>query len=297
MATQSSQADTRAPAEPPERLKPIEHAYAEHQRRRNLYTVLTAAVCLVVVVGGFRSAENANSGTFWGGVLNFFDYPADIVGESFERGWGWFGLLWEYAPELIETLNIALLSTLLGFVGGAALSFVASRNLVGSKPIVWTMRRVMDVMRAFPELVLALLVVLVTGPKALAAVFAVAFHSTGALAKLFSEVNENADMRPVYGLQAAGANWPQRMRFAVLPTVLPNFLSYGLLRLEINVRASAIIGFVGAGGLGQALKTNVDWKHGADVSAIMVLLIGSIIAIDTLSSWARRKLTGSAGVI
>jgi phosphonate transport system permease protein len=87
------------------------------------------------------------------------------------------------------------------------------------------------------------------------------------------------------------------MRFAVLPTVLPNFLSYGLLRLEINVRASAIIGFVGAGGLGQALKTNVDWKHGADVSAIMVLLIGSIIAIDYLSSWARRKLTGSAGVI
>jgi phosphonate transport system permease protein len=159
------------------------------------------------------------------------------------------------------------------------------------------MRRIMDVTRAFPELVLAPLVVLVTGPKAIAAVFAITFHGIGAMAKLFSEVNENIDMRPLDGLQSAGANWVERMRFAVLPTVLPNFLSYGLLRLEINVRASAIIGFVGAGGLGQALKENIDWKHGADVTAIMVLLIGTIILIDTVSTRLRQRLTGGSGVI
>ena len=279
------------------RLDQIESSYAGVVRRRNLYTLLMVVVCTVVILGGFRTAEEANSGTFWGGITAFFDYPADIIGEAVERGWGWFAVVWKYVPALIETVNIAIVSTFLGFVFGGLLSFVASRNLVGSKPVVWSMRRVMDVTRALPELVLALFAVLIVGPEALAAVFAIAFHTTGALAKLFSEVNENADMRPVQGLQAAGGNWVQRMRFGVLPTVLPNFLSYGLLRLEINVRASAIVGFVGAGGLGQALNTNVGWKHGADVAAIMFLLIATIIAIDYFSTWARRQLTGSAGVI
>ena len=296
-ATDSGLSGTAARTLSDRRIDEIESSYAGVVRRRNLYTVLMIVVCTVVILGGFQTAEEANSGTFWGGITAFFDYPADILGEAVDRGWGWFAVVWKYVPELIETINIAILSTLIGFVGGGLLSFVASRNLVGSKPIVWAMRRVMDITRALPELVLALFAVLVIGPEALAAVFAIAFHSTGALAKLFSEVNENADMRPVHGLQAAGGNWVQRMRFGVLPTVLPNFLSYGLLRLEINVRASAIVGFVGAGGLGQALKTNVGWKHGADVAAIMFLLIVTIIAIDYFSTWARRQLTGSAGVI
>lgn len=279
------------------RLDEIETSYANLVRRRNLYTLLMIVVSTALIIGGFRTTEAASSGTFWGGLTALFDYPADIIGEAAARGWGWFAVVWKYVPALIETVNIAILSTLLGFIGGGLLSFVASRNLVGSKPFVWSMRRVMDVTRALPELVLALFAVLVIGPEALAAVFAIAFHTTGALAKLFSEVNENADMRPVHGLEAAGGNWTQRMRFGVLPTVLPNFLSYALLRLEINVRASAIVGFVGAGGLGQALNTAVGWKHGADVAAIIALLITTIIAIDYFSTWARRQLTGSAGTI
>lgn len=279
------------------RLDQIERSYASVVRRRNLYTLLMIVVCTVIIVGGFETAEEANSGTFWSGITAFFDYPADIIGEAVDHGWGWFAVVWKYVPALIETVNIAILSTLLGFVFGGLLSFVASRNLVGSKALVWSMRRVMDVTRALPELVLALFAVLIIGPEALAAVLAIAFHSTGALAKLFSEVNENADMRPVQGLQAAGGDWVQRMRFGVLPTVLPNFLSYGLLRLEINVRASAIVGFVGAGGLGQALNSNVSWKNGAEVAAIMALLVTAIIVIDYFSTWARRQLTGSAGVI
>ncbi|MFN7168360.1 MAG: PhnE/PtxC family ABC transporter permease, partial [Pannonibacter sp.] len=119
----------------------------------------------------------------------------------------------------------------------------------------------------------------------------------GALAKLFSEVNENADMKPVDGLKSVGATWGQQMRFGVLPQVLPNFLSYGLLRLEINVRASAILGFVGAGGLGAELKKVVDWNYTADISAIIVLLVAAVIGIDYLSGWARRALIGKTGTI
>ncbi len=277
------------------RLREIGEAYERLVRRRSAYTLLLLAVCLISIAGGLVVAEEANSGSFRSGLSSFFDYPAEILSGTIGAGWGWFGLLAAYFPYLLETLNIALVSTLIAFVLGGLLSFVASRNLVKNKALVFMMRRIMDVTRAFPELVIALLMVLVFGPTALAAVIAVTFHTVGALAKQFSEINENADMKPVDGLKSVGATWLQQMRFGVLPQVLPNFLSYGLLRLEINVRASAILGFVGAGGLGAELKKVVDWNYGADISAIIVLLVAAIIAIDHVSAWARRSLIGKVG--
>ena len=122
-------------------------------------------------------------------------------------------------------------------------------------------------------------------------------HTIGALGKLFSEANENIDMRPVEGLKATGANWYQQIRFGVLPQVLPNYLSYGLLRLEINVRASTILGFVGAGGIGEQLTANIQWTYGADVTAIFVLLISTIVGLDYLSRWVRGKLIGSGSLV
>ena len=91
---------------------------------------------------------------------------------------------------------------------------------------------------------------------------AIAFHTGGALGKLFSEVNENADLKPVDGLHSTGANWTQRMLLGVVPQVAPNYLSYMLLRFEINIRASAILGFVGAGGIGYELKNAMSWGQG-----------------------------------
>ena len=112
--------------------------------------------------------------------------------------------------------------------------------------------------------------------------------------KTFSEAIENIDPKPLEGLQSAGASWVQRVRFAVLPQVLPLFFSYALLRLEINVRASTILGFVGAGGIGEALNTVIQWRHGDQVMAIMVLLVATIIVLDYLSGWMRGKIIGSA---
>jgi phosphonate transport system permease protein len=125
---------------------------------------------------------------------------------------------------------------------------------------------------------------------------AVAIHTAGALGKLFSEVTENIDPKPVEGLKATGASWTQRIRFAVMPQVAPNFLSYFLLRLEINVRASAILGFVGAGGIGTELRRTIGWGQGAgdETAALFVLLFLSIVAIDQVSSALRERLTGGA---
>ena len=159
------------------------------------------------------------------------------------------------------------------------------------------MRRVMDFSRAFPELVIAMVLLFLMGKSAVPALIAIAFHTVGALGKLFSEVNENADMKAVEGLTANGANWFQQVRYGIIPQVLPNYLSYGLLRLEINVRASTILGFVGAGGIGEQLTANIQWTYGADVTAIFVLLISTIIALDYLSRWLRGKLIASGASV
>ena len=159
------------------------------------------------------------------------------------------------------------------------------------------MRRTMDFSRAFPEIVLAMILLFLMGKSAVPALIAIAFHTIGALGKLFSEVNENADMRAVEGLVSNGANWYQQIRYGIIPQVLPNYLSYGLLRLEINVRASTILGFVGAGGIGEQLTAAIQWTYGADVTAIFVLLIVTVIALDYISRWLRGKLIATGATI
>ena len=120
-------------------------------------------------------------------------------------------------------------------------------------------------------------------------VLALAIHTMGALGKLFSEVVENIDMKPVEGVTATGASWVQTVRFAVLPQVLSNFVSYGLLRFEINVRGAAVMGFVGAGGIGQDLLEAIRKFYYSDVSAILVLIIVTVAVIDLLTERIRHR--------
>ena len=148
-------------------------------------------------------------------------------------------------------------------------------------------------MRAVPEIVIALVLIFVLGGGPVPAMIAIAFHTAGALGKLFSEVAENADLKPVEGLESVGANWAQRMLLGVMPQVAPNYLSYALLRFEINIRASAILGFVGAGGIGYELKNAMTWGQGQfdEAAAIFLMLFGTIVFFDQLSSHYRNKLT------
>jgi phosphonate transport system permease protein len=156
----------------------------------------------------------------------------------------------------------------------------------------------MDILRAFPEIVVALVLIFMLGGGPVPAMIAIALHTAGALGKLYSEVNENADLKPVEGLQSVGARWGQRMAFGVIPQVAPNYLSYGLLRFEINIRASAILGFVGAGGIGYELRNSMTFGQGKfdEAAAIFVLLFLTIVAVDQLSSAWRNRLTHGTGV-
>ena len=156
----------------------------------------------------------------------------------------------------------------------------------------------MEIMRAVPEIVIALVLIFVMGGGPVPAMIAIAFHTADTLGKLFSEVSEIADLRPVEGLASVGATWSQRMVLGVLPQVAPNFLSYVLLRFEINIRASAILGFVSAGGIGYALKNAMSWGQGKfdQAAAIFLLLFATIVLFDQLSSLVRNRLTKGAAL-
>ena len=263
------------------------------EKRRKLYSTMGILLMVAVLASGYGLASNMNSGSFLAGLEKFFDYPSEIVLEAWSAGSAFFGLVLQFVPALIETLNIAGVATLTGGVAAVILAFLGSDNL-GVKPpaVILIVRRIMDSMRAFPELIIALFLIFILGSSPVPAMIAVAFHTAGALGKLFSEVNENADPDPVEGLESCGANWLQRMRFGVLPQVLPNYLSYFMLRFEINVRASAILGFVGAGGIGTELRRTIGWGKGAgdETAALFFLLILSIFVIDQLSSLMRKRL-------
>jgi phosphonate transport system permease protein len=207
----------------------------------------------------------------------------------------WFYRFNVYAALLWQTIQMAILASVLGYCAAFALSFPAARTLTANRSVVFVSRRLLELMRTIPQVVLAFILVWPYGIGPLAGVLAIAIHTTGSLGKLFSELNENADPRPVEGVRAAGGSWLAQMRYGVVPQMLPGFLSYGLLRFEINVRSSTIIGFVGAGGIGQELKRVIGFNIYEEVSAICILILLIVVAIDMLSERVRHRLIGALG--
>jgi phosphonate transport system permease protein len=270
----------------------IKAGYVAMVQRKRIYSGIVLAVFVAMLVAGFDLADERNAGGFWDGLAHVFDFPAELVKEAIEKAPALPGNLAKYLPALLETINIAAVSTLLGAMLAILLSLLSTRGLARWPRLIGVFRRMMDVMRALPEVVIALVLIFVLGGGPVPAMIAITFHTAGALGKLFSEVNENADLKPIEGLTSVGASWLQRMWLGVMPQVAPNYLSYALLRFEINVRASAILGFVGAGGIGSELRIAISWGAGRydAAAAIFILLFLTIVAIDQTSSHFRNKL-------
>jgi phosphonate transport system permease protein len=219
-------------------------------------------------------------------------FPAEVLSEAWANRAEMPALVLRFLPSLIETINIAAVATLLGAIAAMTMSLLATRGLARWPRAIPVFRRLMDGLRAIPEIVIALVLIFILGGGPVPAVIAIALHTGGALGKLFSEVAENADLKPVEGLTSVGATWGQRMWLGVIPQVAPNWLSYALLRFEINVRASAILGFVGEGGIGHDLKIALQWGQGRydEVVVIFLLLLLTITFIDRISDRARERL-------
>ena len=296
----------------------IEEHFQALARSRRLYTTATFLILVVSLGASLWFANETNSGKFFDRLPHLFDFIGDLVPRDaleilralFDRASPYYDgslkydypegryyiteslYIPEYFYKMAETLNIALAATIIGFLFGGVLSFFAARNMMPNPWVRGAARRLMELLRAFPEIVLAgfFLAILSLGP--LPALIAVSIHTVGALGKLFFEVIENADMKPDEGLRAVGASWGERVWFGMVPQVMPNFVSYFLLRLEINVRASTIIGAVGGGGIGEQLRLSIGRGHEAKTLAIVLLLFITIVCVDQVSAFLRRKLVG-----
>ncbi|MEQ3671945.1 phosphonate ABC transporter, permease protein PhnE [Pseudophaeobacter sp.] len=274
----------------------IRAQYGEMTRRKRLYGGIILVVFVALMMAGFRTADGRNAGSFYDGITHVFDYPNEVLAEASEKVTELPGHLVNFFPALIETLNIAAASTLVGLVFGTLLSLLSTHGMAPWPRLIPLFRRIMDICRAIPEIVIALVLIFLLGGGPVPAMIAIAIHTAGALGKLFSEVNENASLKPVEGLESVGSSWGQRMWLGVIPQVGPNYVSYALLRFEINIRASAILGFVGAGGIGYELKNAMSWGQGRydEAAAIFLLLFITIVVVDQISSGMRDRLIHGA---
>ncbi|MEM5500178.1 phosphonate ABC transporter, permease protein PhnE [Ahrensia kielensis] len=297
----------------------LDSHFKQLRSQKRLYTFIGLAVLCAALFFSLWFANETNSGKFLDRLPHLFDFVGDMVPRD---GWEVWRALFDlpspyfdgslqynypegrvyitqnfYVPEyiykMVETLNIAILSTLIGFIFGFLLCFLAASNLTTKRWLRFTVRRILEVLRAFPEIVIAgfFLAIFSLGP--IPAIIAVSIHTIGALGKMFFEVVENADMKPDEGLRAAGGNWIERVWFGIVPQILPNFLSYALLRLEINVRASTILGAVGAGGIGEVLRLSISRGHEAKTLAIILILFSTIVCVDQLSAYLRKRIVGN----
>jgi phosphonate transport system permease protein len=268
--------------------------YARVIAARRIRTVTYSGGFLLITAIAWLTAEIdlarlfANFGSFGGyfdRILKLED-GARVWTDPAEWFWGWK----RWGPLLLDTLLIAYVGTIIGALAGFVLCFVASANLVRTAWMRWSARRILEFARTVPELVFALIFVIAFGLGPIPGVLALALHTMGALGKQFYELVENIDMKPVDGVSSTGSGWIAIVRFAALPQVLSGFVSYGLVRFEINVRSATVMGFVGAGGIGQDLLEAIRKFYYADVSALLVVIITTVVAIDLVSERLRHRL-------
>jgi phosphonate transport system permease protein len=279
---------------PDRQLDSLKEAYrrAAHARRLQL---IAGTALLVVLIGLSAIQAEVDLRTFFakiGGFASYFDRMATL--DSGARVWtdpaAWFWSFKRSARLIGETILMAYVGTLTGAIVAFAINFVASPNLTGRAWLVFAARRTLEFCRTVPDIVFALIFVVAFGLGPLPGVLALALHTAGALGKQFFETTENIDMKPVEGLRAVGASYAQVIRYAALPQVLASFASFALLRFEINVRGATVLGFVGAGGIGQDLMEAIRKFYYSDVSAILVLIIAVVMTIDIATQYLRRAL-------
>jgi phosphonate transport system permease protein len=211
---------------------------------------------------------------------NMADYAAEFFPPNFSQ--------WQlYLQEMVVTLQIALWGTALAVVSAIPLGLASAANVAP----IWIrqpVRRAMDAARAINEMVFAMLFVVAVGLGPFAGVLALWIHTTGTLAKLFSEAVEAIDPQPVEGIRATGAHRLEEIVYGVLPQVMPLWISYSLYRFEANVRSASVVGMVGAGGIGVILWENIRGFYYAETCAVMIIIVITVSSIDLVSARIRK---------
>jgi len=242
-------------------------------------TLLTVAsfATLDLQWGAFLSLEAARRMARFG---------AELLSPSLDREF-----LARVAVASAETMAMSALGTLLAALGGLLLAIPASRAHAGERALArGPTRLVLNVLRSIPELAWAALLLIAAGLGPFAGTLALALHTTGVLGRLFAEAIENTPQEPAYALKVQGVPAGRVFLYATLPAVLPQILSYSLYRWENNIRAAAILGVVGAGGLGQMLAFHMGLFQMNETSTVLIAMIALVAIVDLLSYLSRRAL-------
>jgi phosphonate transport system permease protein len=245
------------------------------------YAVYVAIVIAVVV-----SAQSIEV------IPEFLTDAPEQFADMFQRMWP---IAWGFYPEgvhepLIETLNIAALSTVLGLAMGIPVGFLAARNAVPVPALNYVARLILVATRSVSTLLWALFFVAVFGPGALAGTCAIAFHSIGFIGKLFSEAVEDAAKGSIEALTATGASQASLIQYGYWPQVKPTFWAIALFRWDINVRESAVLGLVGAGGIGMALDTAINLFQWDRVATILVTIFVVVMVAEVVVTQIRKRI-------
>jgi phosphonate transport system permease protein len=254
------------------------HARALAERHGLIY-YLGWALVFVVLAWAWNGAEIRPLGLI-NDSQNMATYAKDFFPPDFKD--------WKlYVKEMLVTIQIAIWGTLLAIVFAVPFGLLSSSNIV--KPWVYQpVRRLMDAFRAINEMVFALLFIVAVGLGPFAGVMALFVHTTGTLAKLFSEAVEAVDRRPVEGIRVTGSHPIAEIIFGIIPQVLPLWVSYILYRFESNVRSASVVGMVGAGGIGVVLFEVIRGFEYQQTCAVLIILVVSVSIIDVISSYLRR---------
>jgi phosphonate transport system permease protein len=206
-------------------------------------------------------------------------FPPDLSPETVQRA----------MPKVMESLFIAWVGTIIAASLSLPLAILAARNLT-TKGSSFVIRQLFILIRSVPELLLAMVLIPVTGLGPWTGVLAIGLHSIGTLGRLSSEVMEGIDEGPVEAIASSGAGRLSQIRFGVIPQVMPTITAYWLYRFEINIRASAVLGAVGVGGIGLELIQQLAFRNYARVGTVLFLTIAVVLAIDTVSARLRRRI-------
>jgi phosphonate transport system permease protein len=237
--------------------------------------------------------------TWWAASESFgigFDVPellgnltrgADILAEFWPPNWAF---LPRTLGPLLETVQIAIIASAVGCGVALPVAFLASRVTTPNVIAYVADRGILSVVRALPDILYALIFVAALGIGPLPGILALIFFNIGVVAKLLSETVDGVDAGPIEAARAAGGNRIQTVRWAVVPQVLPNYVAYSLYAFELNIRASAVIGIVGAGGIGNLINEQRRFFNYDNLSVILIEIFVLVFVVEAISIWLRRKL-------
>ena len=248
---------------------------------------LAALVVAGILVWSYQGTQFSPR-AFAEGLPNMGEYLQRLL-PSAERPWQR-----KYLPEiqfrLLETVKIALAASVIGSLLSLPFALAGTRNLAASRWEYGFWRGFLNLLRTIPDLVLASILVAAFGLGPLPGLLALIVFTFGVVSKLLADTVETIDPGPLEAIAAVGGRRLERGLFAVFPQVAPDYLAYSFYAFEINVRVAAVLGLVGAGGIGQTLKTDIDlFRHGR-VGMIIAAMFLVVLLIDSLSTWLRSKL-------